>query len=390
MSFNQEQLYIDKTGELQKGIEGFPFVYIEGSAACGKSTAVQMLLAKYPDTMHVIFVGREHPDECLLPLLWKRQMEIIPQEALLFSRSEIQKLITEMKCNLSAAEVYEETGGWAGCVDVMLRLACRLEKYSQEKLTVAELRRSYEVEGYIQSTIMSALGEKESDFLQRGLYCPFVNEKLCEEVLGISDAFVILQKLRRKGILQYDGYRKCWKIVKVFRPRMTKPDVQFFKELASWYAKEGYVQEAICCIRNTQDDESYMAYLQTYYNKVEPLDIPGELVLSKRKNSPEMCYLQGMYNYLHQDFLGLDREIVRLEKMETVDIYKKYEILLNLYYLKADFTMESWMKLLVKYGEIFGDGQRKLHHPPLLPLDKRFSSDGTLASLFREYYPCGH
>lgn len=33
---NQNQLYIDKTEELQKGIEGFPFVYIEGFVACGK------------------------------------------------------------------------------------------------------------------------------------------------------------------------------------------------------------------------------------------------------------------------------------------------------------------------------------------------------------------
>lgn len=440
MNLNQDQLYIDKTEELQKGIEGFPFVYIEGFAACGKSTAVKMLLEKYPEaekfvidaeklcqeaeeTAHqneaacqdesvwnreleqilqirsgqqifvvfenmnrslndaerqcltaflqkcpenvrVIFVGSEHPDECLLPYLWKHQLEIIPQEALLFSRSEIQKLITEMKCSLSAGEVYEETGGWAGCVDVMLRLACRLEKYSQERFAAAELRRSYEVEGYIQSAIMSSLGEEEKNFLYRGLYCPFVNEKLCEEVLGISGSLVTLQRLRRKGILKYNSYHKYWKCTKIFRPRNANPDVQFFKELAQWYAKEGYVREAISCIRNTQDEEAYMAYLQTYYNRVEPLDIPGELVLSKRKPSPEMCYLQGMYNYLHQDFYGLDREIVRLEKMETADAYKKHEILLNLYYLKPDFTLENWIKLLAKYGEMFGNGQIKfkLYH----------------------------
>ena len=46
--FNQNQLYIDKTEELQKGIEGFPFVYIEGFAACGKSVAVKLLLEKHP------------------------------------------------------------------------------------------------------------------------------------------------------------------------------------------------------------------------------------------------------------------------------------------------------------------------------------------------------
>lgn len=39
---------IDKTESLEKGIAVFPSIYIEGSAACGKTTAVQMLLEKHP------------------------------------------------------------------------------------------------------------------------------------------------------------------------------------------------------------------------------------------------------------------------------------------------------------------------------------------------------
>ena len=431
MNLNHNKFYIDKTEELQKGIEGFPFLYIEGAAACGKSVAVKMLLEKYPqakravidmgstgqeaapwlsdaeasldrmwlsdaeaaraflvfenmnqplsdadrqkltallnrvlENVRVIFVGRERPDECLLPFLWNRKMEIIPQEALLFSRSEIQKLIMEMKCSLNAGEVYEQTGGWAGCVDMMLRLAVRQERYSKERLTAAELRRSYEIEGYIQSTIMNSLDENERYFFQKGLMCPLVNEKLCEEILGLENPGETLQRLRRKGILQYDAYRKCWKAAGAFRPRSVQADSEFWKRLAEWYAKEGFVREAISCIKNSGDEDSYMNYLQKYFAQVPLEDIPGELVLSKRRISPEMCYLQGIYNYLHQDFIGLDREIVRLEKMDVAEDYQKYEILLNLYYLKPDFALADWMRLLVKYGEMFADTQKKfrLYH----------------------------
>lgn len=429
VNLNQNQLYIDKTEELQKGIEGFPFVYIEGFAACGKSTAVKMLLEKHPEAesyvvnmnsnrepgrlkgtlnilrswikgkkawvifenmndelpnesgillesfmreildelpqnMHVLFIGRAHPDKCMLPFVWKRQMEIIPQEALLFTRSEIQKLIMEMGCSVSAKDIYEQSGGWAGCVDMMLRLAKRQEKYSENIIDAKELRRSYEIEQYIQYTIMGALGENEKAFLEKIIFCPFVNEKLCKDIFEIEDSKEVMKSLRRKGILTYDAYRKHWKVANAFRAKSEWGKPLMWKQLAKWYAKEGYIREAISCVKNEKDEAELFEYLQEYYDRVEPSDIPGELVLSKKKMSPEMCYLQGLYNYMHQDFIGVDREIVRLEKMQAADEFTKCEILLNLYYLKTDFTTSQWMNLLVKYGEMFSGEQKRfrLYH----------------------------
>ena len=46
---NKKQHLINKTESLEKGIEGFPSIYIMGAAATGKSTAVQMLLAQHPE-----------------------------------------------------------------------------------------------------------------------------------------------------------------------------------------------------------------------------------------------------------------------------------------------------------------------------------------------------
>lgn len=441
VNLNQNQLYIDKTEELQKGIEGFPFVYIEGFAAYGKSTAVKMLLEKHPavesyvvnmnvnrepeklkvtldilrswmqekdawvifenmnhelgeesgqllerflkefldESMQklsreciaeeketkngrILFVGRACPDKYLLPFVWKRQMEIIPQEALLFTRAEIQKLIAERDCAVSAKDIYEQTGGWAGCVDMMLRLAKRQEKYSEGIIDAKELRSSYEIEQYIQYTIMDALGDDEKGFLEKIIFCPFVNEKLCEDIFEMEDAKALLESLRRKGILVYDAYRKCWKVAKAFRVQNEWGNPEMWKQLAEWYAKEGYIREAAFCMKNTKDEAALLEFLQEYYDRIEPVDIPGEMILSKKKSLPEMYYLQGLYNYMHQDFYGLDREIVRLEKMNVADAFSKYEMLLNLYYLKPDFTTSQWMELLVKYGEMFTDKKFRLYH----------------------------
>ena len=143
----ENQYYIDKTGAFEKGIAGFPSIYMEGAAASGKTTAVRMLLERHrevtpiifrmreelkaPETFEeklkvlagdfpntsawiiledmpgalprsaaqevcalieklppngrVIILGREEPVGPFLELLWKREMELIPQEVLRFS-----------------------------------------------------------------------------------------------------------------------------------------------------------------------------------------------------------------------------------------------------------------------------------------------------------------
>lgn len=422
MSLNRNKFYIDKTEELQKGIEGFPFVYIEGFAACGKSTAVNMLLEKYPEVerciidMHVtdnaealadilgtvrnqmqgkavwvifenmnevmseemrkvfqrflqalpeearvIFVGRERPDECLLPFLWERKMEMIPQEALLLSRTEIQTLVAETNCSLDADEIYEQSGGWAGCADMMLRLAKWHKKYRGEIPTARELRKSYEIEQYTQCTILGALREEEKHFLDKVICCPWVNEKLCEEIFDIKNAETYLQLIGRKGILQYDVHRRNWKAAGAFKPLPERKGSDIWAKLSKWYVKEGYIREASLCIKNAGEESSYLDFLQNHYDKIALLDIPEEVLLAKKRNTPQMSYLQGVYCYLHQDFPGIDREIARLEKMNVADTFTKQEILLNLHYLKPDVTMQQWLDLLAQYGEISVSGQKRFH-----------------------------
>lgn len=419
--FDQNQFYIDKTAELEKGIAGFPFIYIEGFAACGKTTMVRMLLAKHPEIAHcmidlsveyettqlecelrnileqmnekpywiifeninaalknevaegmvsflrempsgsrAILIGRERPDARLLPLVWERKMEIIPQEALLFSGLEIQKFVMEMECELSAEDILRYSGGWAGCVDMMLRLAKRYATYAKRDITAGELRKSYEIEAYIQHTMIDSLSGREQALLQKSLLCPWVNQELCSDLFGFQNAEEDLQKLSRKGILQYDARKRCWKTAPVFAAVSQVEDKEFLKKLNAWYDERGHAKEAIACARRAEDPDEYLHLIQKYYREIGLSEIPFEMLRNRKEDVPEFCYLRGLYDYLHRAFRGLDKEILRLEKMDVPDEHKKYEILLNLYYLRPDISLSEWIHMLEKYGEKYGKFQ--LYH----------------------------
>ena len=57
--------YIDKTECLEKEIERFPSVYIEGAAGCGKTTMMRMFLEKHPE---VDYTGAKLYEDKILPL----------------------------------------------------------------------------------------------------------------------------------------------------------------------------------------------------------------------------------------------------------------------------------------------------------------------------------
>ena len=185
--------YIDKTGCLQKEIERFPSVYIEGSAGCGKTTMMRLLLKKHPEVDYtvlwmdeadeksythyvdkyvdkcskcvdkyvdkqvdnskwliwdnvpgnlsahtagiirqcirglrgqdrVILIGRDEIPSELLDIFWNREMGLVTQNSMLLSQNEIECLANHYGSSVSSEQLWHYSGGWAGIVDVILRL----------------------------------------------------------------------------------------------------------------------------------------------------------------------------------------------------------------------------------------------------------------------------
>lgn len=400
----KKQFLIDKTEYLEKGIIAFPSIYIEGSASCGKTTAVQMLLKKHPEVRaavisanlsagredglkkelaavsarmeagpvwavfdnipgvltreqmgllegflenmpesgRAVFISRERPPEALLGWLWKRKMELIPMEALLFSREEIRQMIEQADSPLDPEEVYQATGGWAGCVDMMIRQSLRTRECKIPKEYAEKLRKSYEIDTYLNREVLSALSREEQKILDLSMSCPWLNAELCEKIWEIPRAQELLERLERKGILQYDRRQRCWETAPLFRREMS--DGRRKKELGHWYEEKGYIREALNCLRQSEDQRAFRGCMTAHYEQIPFLGTDYSEVMKWTGKAPELCYLRGMYCWSSQNPDGLRREIRMLEEMEAgQESLKVREILLNLTFVSPDISLEEWL-----------------------------------------------
>lgn len=278
-SLSQKQYYVDKSGVLERELERFPSVYLEGIAASGKTTAVKMLLerrtevvpvlfrmeeevkdpkrcaekfkeleermdekniwvilenlpcelpeqirehvveliGRLPRTWRMVVISREEMEESFLELLWSRKMELLPPESFLFTVGEIRRFAEYMGSSLDAEEIYKVSGGWAGCVDMMIRLSLGSKGENAADVTVEQLRQRYEIDRYIRQEMWDTLSSKEKAILTGAAQCPWINEELCRDVWKLEGVAESLRVLGRKGFLLCDTGKERWKILPVFR-----------------------------------------------------------------------------------------------------------------------------------------------------------------------------
>lgn len=246
--------YIDKTECLEKEIESFPSVYIEGAAGCGKTTMMRMFLEKHPEVdytvlwmdedekdkeyeeyeryvdkyvdnsrwlilenvpeelpLHtvgmikrsirrlggqdrIILIGRNEIPDALLGTFWNREMGLVTQNSMLFDQDEVECLIKQYGSRTSPEQLLRYTGGWAGIVDVILRLESKYGAWNPESCW-------HEMNRYIKEIILDTLQREEREILHLAQYLPWVDEEMCEEILGTAHAEVILGRMLRKEFL---------------------------------------------------------------------------------------------------------------------------------------------------------------------------------------------
>lgn len=395
----REQMhYIDKTECLEKGIVVFPSIYIMGASATGKSVMVEMFLKKHPQTetvtvdmekisedklietidisrrmmeeretyfvldhvpvagkslqplvtfieelpknCRVIMIGRNCLPEELIPLLWKSKLEIIPQERLAFSSEEVRELARIWKSPLNPYRVWRQTGGWAGCVDLMLRISAN----NKLEDTPEDLRNSYEISTYIEKYILGELEEKEKEIFQFACKCPWLNEELCRYMCGDDDWKSLLTDLTRKGFLIYSRKMARWKVAPLFLGCKDKVQEQeeTFRQLGKWFEYKGYLREAYRC-----------------YTKMASLENNFFWQEKSGDENLKASYLRGMQCYMKGDFRGLDVEIQKVACMDTENPFLKKEILLNLYFAKPDFTLDDWITMVEEATKEFAGAARR-------------------------------
>ena len=305
-----------------------------------------------PEEGRAIFCGRERMPDILLDALWKQRLKLLPQSVLLFSKEETGRYLAEYGEILDPTELYDITGGWAGCVAAMTRLAVDYRNIQHVKLSGMELRDSYEIDQYIRRNILNTLSPQEKEIMDKASICPWLNGQLCRDVWGICQADDILQNLGRKGFLRYDRKNRHWRSASLFVNRKEQDPVgeSFWNRLGGWYESHNYVKETVWCSRKSGDRDTYKACIMKYYAQIPFLDIPYEDIMEWDEYTPKLCYLRGIYFWSHQEMEKLQKEIGRLEKMSD----DSGEIFLNLMFINPVVSLDEWLELLEIYGKKYG------------------------------------
>ncbi|MFR8351304.1 MAG: hypothetical protein ACLVB1_00035 [Blautia obeum] len=314
-----------------------------------KAEALVEFVKRLADGNRCIFVSREKPHRKILELLWKEKMHLISQKSLLFSIEEIESICKRNSLAVRAKDIFRETGGWPGCVCLLARMF-RNKMEAGESVTLSEMRNSYEVADYIDSEILGTLSKRESDFLEIGSWCPWINGKMCEDIWKISDGMETIKNLERKGFLTECG-KEQYATAALFRKEACRqnPKRKFWMTVGAWYEAEGFIKEGLFCMTNANEKEALKTFAIRNYAEIPFIDM-GFVVAERWKETiPEICFLRGMNCYFSQNIEGMDKEIRKLEKqMETDSSIKIREIYLNLLYIRPDFPLDLWLELIGK------------------------------------------
>lgn len=349
---------------------------------------IKDFVLKLPENGRAVFISREKPPEAFLDLLWKQQMTLLRQQSLLFSPDEVQDFTAHMGCTLDASDVYGKTGGWAGGVSLMVSLAVMDVSEGGMPKSAEEYVCSYEMRTYIQKEIMDTLGSEEKAVLLAAGICPWVDAKLCKEIWRIHDPEKVIDSLMCKGLLVYDDRYGRWRLAPILRfsgmgdgrcigeysgssenistSDMTEENantedsesmksMQLWSTLGRWYEQNGYVRETVYCLKRSKDQKLCRGCMIKYFDRIPYSGIEFGEVMQWQEDEPELCYLRGMYCYIHQDFSGLDREI---KKVEDYPLCR--EIYINLLYVFPDKTLDEWLAELEKSA--VGGKKLRLYH----------------------------
>lgn len=379
MCIKEKFMIIDKSNLIKKALENHPAVYIEGAAACGKTTAVNIFLEAHRDLdvevidlnqgadlsylegimvalsekgvsaeKKYIFVCRDKMPKEMVKLLWAGQLSIVPAGALMLSVDEVGHLVSqagfglpEEELHQSADELYRLTGGWPGCVSVLINLAKAhavnnseihesseiLENTDAGKVDWKKYLDSFEVQSYIKSEIVGKLSDKEQEMLDIAKALPFISGKRPFPVVENCESEEVLKDLQRKGILVLNERKDCWNVEPLFSGKPDKFDRKAYRD----YLKNHFLKLSLKTISNIDFD---------IWTSEEELE------------SPQLCWLRAVKGYLNQDFSVIEREMSRVKSTVSSSAENSLatEIYLNIAFINSSVDMDQWLKLLEEYG----------------------------------------
>ena len=415
---NTRNVRINKTSEIEALLPDYLIICLSGLPGTGRKTAVRMLLDRHTEVNGIFCFAEEiedgsvlekreegrpnwylvrKPEDCqypdsnaelwrfvekmpredriilavdgLLPqnfleFVWNGIMALVQPETFWFTEAETYRYLRECKSALRYREVYYMTGGWAGCIAMLVRL----EKQLRDKWSVWELCSRYEIRSYIRKGILEVLPEDERRMLQERAAFPNLTEELVSE-LWEDPGREVEERLFQRGAMIYVTEKGCWHVQPALRMAMEPyASPELCKKAIKWYEKKGQIQDALICCWYLQDRELYRECLIRNYDRIPFLNYEKIAAAEEISDEPELFYLEWMERYFRQDTNGMKKlrekvlEQTRLQTAERLGSYalagqgkerpvhlgskKETEILLNMAYTDPEVSTKEWMELL--------------------------------------------
>ena len=260
---------IDKTSQIEEMLPDHLAVCLSGMPGMGRKTAARVLLEKHPE-VNAVFCSVEEigdgsaagrresgrpnwylvrkPEGCRYPesneglwkfvrnmpkedriliavdglvpenfleLVWGGVMAVVMPETFWFTEAETYRYLKECRSGLRYREVYYLTGGWAGCIAMMVRL----EKQLSDRWTARELSCRYEIRKYIRQQILDTLPEDERRLLNERAAFPRLNEELVS-ILWEDPEKELEERLFVRGAMVYVPETDTWHVQPALRIAM--------------------------------------------------------------------------------------------------------------------------------------------------------------------------
>jgi ATP/maltotriose-dependent transcriptional regulator MalT len=342
---------IEDGSALERRTEGCPNWYLvrkpEGSRYPDSNEGFRTFVRSMPRTDRIILAVDGLVPESFLELIWEGVMSVVMPESFWFTEEETYRYLKECGSALRYREVYYMTGGWAGCIAMMVRLAKQLK----ERWSAQELGSRYEIRKYIRQQILATLPEDELNLLKERAAFPSLDQEL-EAVLWEDPDKDLEERLFVRGALVYVPESDTWHVQPALRMAMEEyASPELCARAVAWYESKGQIQNALTCCWYLQDSRRYRECLIRNYDKVPFLNYErsgGE----RDRRIPQLLYLEWMELFLRQDMTGLAalREQMDVLAKEAAasgaDPDVLAEICLNIAYTDPWITTAEWMRML--------------------------------------------
>ena len=354
---------IENASALSRRTEGKVNWYLvrkpKGSRYPDSPEGFRRFTRKMPREDRIFFAVDGRIPDAFLEFVWSGIMAMILPESLQFTEEETCRYLRTCGSRLKGREVYHMTGGWPGCVAMLVRLSSQLD----DRWTVWELCSRYEIRQYIGTQILSALPAEEVALLKERAPFPRLEEEL--EMLLWNDSHRDEEdRLCARGAMVFVPEKKCWYVHPALRIAIDdRAPEELCRRAVEWYETKGYIQDALTCSRQSGSLLLYRECLLRNFDKISFLNYEKAWQWNDL-SVPGFLYLEWMESFLRQDRgkLGMLRaRAAKLCEGKRPEQQKEIkEVLLNMAYADPDISTEEWMEMLEKYT---GDGQKiRLYH----------------------------